>query len=71
MSATGANHAVLSGTLKDLQTRWEVTGAQWRDEARAKFDKEFLEGLRIAVRLAANAMSQIEVLLDQVRRECS
>lgn len=71
MSATGANYAVLSGALKDLDTNWELAATKWKDEARERFDKEYLKDLRTAVRTASNAMAQIELLLDQVRRECS
>jgi len=71
MSATGANDAVLAGALKDLNTRWELTAASWKDAAREKFEKEYLEDLRMAVCSASNAMAQIELLLNQVRRECS
>ena len=71
MSATGANSAVLSGALKDLNTHWEMTESGWRDAAREKFDTEYLEPLRLAVRTASNSMIQIEQLLNQVRRECS
>ena len=71
MSATSANHAVLSGALKDLETHWELTKSGWRDAARDKFDTDYLETLRIAVRTASNSMTQIEQLLNQVRRECS
>jgi hypothetical protein len=71
MSATGGNGMVLSGALKDLETHWEILGCRWKDQAREKFDKECLEELRVGVRAASNAIAQIEVLLDQVRRECS
>ena len=71
MTATGANHMVLAGALKDLESRWEILACRWKDGAREKFEKECLEDLRVAVRSASNAMAQIEVLLDQVRRECS
>ena len=71
MSASGGNGMILGGALQDLETRWEILGARWRDAARRKFDQECLEELRTAVRAASNAMVQIEGLLDQVRRECS
>lgn len=71
MSQTGGNDAVLSGALKDLNTHWEATAVYWKDAARAKFENEVLQDLREAVRAASNAMGQIEILLRQVRRECS
>jgi hypothetical protein len=71
MSATGGNGMVLSGALRDLEIHWENLGGRWKDAARKKFEVECIEELRIAVRTASNAIAQIEILLDQVRRECS
>ena len=71
MSSTGGNGPILFGALKELNTYWDSTAAVWKDAAREKFEKEILRDLMEAVRGASNTMDQIEVLLRQVRRECS
>ncbi len=71
MSDAGSNDAILAGALKDLRKHWEESGWSWRDAARDRFDKEFLQDLTAAVLSASNAVGQIEALLRQVRKECA
>lgn len=71
MKSAGGYGAILSGALKDLNTYWEQTGSVWRDAAREKFENDHLRILAEGVRAASTAMDQIEVLLSQVRKECS
>jgi hypothetical protein len=71
MSGPGANDAVLLGALKDLNAYWERTAAVWHDAARDRFERDYLRDFAAAVRMAASGISQIEVLLRQVRKECS
>jgi len=71
MSATGGYGAALNGALKDLNAFRERTRGSWNDSARDRFEAEVLRDLSEAVRMASNAMEQIEVLLHQVRKECS
>lgn len=71
MSAAGGYGPALCGALKDLKEYWERTASSWNDSARDQFEAEYLKDLAEAVRAAATAMDQIELLLRQVRRECS
>jgi uncharacterized protein YukE len=71
MSAVGGNGAALHGALKDLNAYWERTSSSWRDAARDHFEAEYIRSLADAVRAASTAIGQIEVLLQQVRKECS
>ncbi len=71
MSAAGGYGAALNGALKDLNAFWERTRGSWNDSARDRFEAEVLRELAEAVRLASNSMEQIEVLLNQVKKECS
>ena len=71
MSTAEGNDAVLLGALKELNSYWERTASVWRDAARDKFEEDCLTDLREAVRTASNAISQIEVTLRQIRRECT
>ncbi len=71
MSTAEGNGAVLLGALKDLNTSWERTAAVWKDAARERFERDYLQDLAEAVRTASNAISQIEVILRQMRSECA
>jgi hypothetical protein len=71
VSVTGSNGALLNKALKDLLTHWDAMGTSWRDQARAEFDKDFLQVLIPAVRGASRAAQEIENLLNKVRTECS
>lgn len=71
MSVAGSNGALLSKALKDLLTHWEQNASSWRDQARADFDKEFLQELIPAVRGASRAAQEIENLLGKIRSDCT
>ena len=71
MSVMGSNGSLLAKALKDLLTHWEASGNSWRDQARAEFDKDFLQELIPAVRGASRAAQEIENLLNKIRTECS
>jgi hypothetical protein len=71
MSTAEGNDAVLLGALKELNSYWERTAAVWKDAARERFERDCLQDLVEAVRTASNAISQIEVILRQIRRECA
>jgi hypothetical protein len=61
---------MLAGALKDLNVAFGQTAQSWRDAAREAFEEDFLRALDQAVRTASTSMDQIELLLEQVRREC-
>lgn len=69
MSAAGSNAALLTKALKDLLVKWEAGATSWRDQARADFDKDFLQELITAVRGASRAAQEIENLLNRIRSE--
>jgi hypothetical protein len=69
VSAAGSNAALLTKALKDLLVKWEAMESSWRDQARAEFDKDFLQELIPAVRGASRAAQEIENLLHKVRSE--
>lgn len=71
MSPTEGNDASLLGALRDFNQYWDRTAVVWRDAARAGFEKEYLHDLVESIRSAASTISQIELLLGQIRRECS
>ena len=71
MSAAGSNAALLTKALKDLLVKWETTSTSWRDQARADFDKDFLQEIIPAVRGASRAAQEIENLLQKIRNDCT
>ncbi len=71
MKASGGNGAALQGALKDLNAYWDLTSSTWKDSARDQFEAEYLRHLSESVRAASTAIGQIELLLQQVRKECS
>jgi hypothetical protein len=70
VSVAGSNAALMTKALKDLLVHWEAAGNSWKDQARADFDKDYLQELVIAVRGASRAAQEIENLLQKVRSEC-
>ena len=62
---------VLMGVLNDLARDWQITQEDWRDHARERFEKDFIDELLPAGRAAVRAMTQLTVLMRRVVRECS
>lgn len=62
---------ILSIAMKDMLKKWDKTASAWRDQARAEFEKDYINELRPAAKAAFNAMKRISGFLTQVRRECS
>ncbi len=60
----------LNRAAQDLVRRWDATAPHWRDQARAAFEKDFLEPLLPAAKNAARAMADVTQFLEQARREC-
>jgi hypothetical protein len=71
MSGSDGSGPALIGALKDFNAHWERTAAVWHDAARARFEEDFIRELTESIRSAANAIGQIEVLLNQIRRDCA
>ncbi len=60
----------LSHALKDITRQWAETSPYWRDEARAAFQKAFIDGLFLSARGAQSAMGEIQRSLGQIIQEC-
>jgi hypothetical protein len=71
MTAAEGYAAALIGALKDFSLRWDRAAAVWQDAARAHFEEDFIRELTESIRTAANAAGQLEVLLRQIRKDCS
>jgi len=55
---------------RELWRNWELTGSLWRDQARAEFEKTYIDELRPAVKAAAGAIERINTLLAEAIKEC-
>jgi hypothetical protein len=65
------DESLITKSLRELQTGWEVAGGRWNDRARSDFEKAYLHDLIPAVRRAADAMARINRLLRKAIRDCS
>ena len=65
------SEALLKKAIGDLDKRWLATAEHWNDQARAGFEKEHLEDLRLAAVNASRAMREIDQLLRDAIRQCS
>jgi hypothetical protein len=64
-----AEQMLMSG-LNDLERDWQIAGAEWHDQARAHFQKDYLDEIQPAGRIAAGAISELTTLMRRVVREC-
>ena len=64
------NAARLAALTRDLFERWRQTQSTWRDTRAAQFEKDHLEPLDDAIKAAVRAITALEALLQQIRRDC-
>jgi len=65
------NEGLLASAIDQLNQRWDAAGMAWQDKAREDFEKEHIEEMRRAVKVAQQGMRNISELLRQVVKECS
>lgn len=71
MPAAGSGSTgILASAMRDLLTAWEKTQWGWSDQARADFEKDYLDELKVGVKSALMAMAEIDELVNQARQEC-
>ena len=71
MHGLNSSDRLVINALKDLQRQWEETAAQWRDQARADFEKDYIQDLQPLAKSAIAAMGEIDRMLKQAMQECS
>lgn len=69
-SPSGSDRQLINA-LKELLRHWEETSSSWRDQARAGFEKEYIQELVPVAHAALSAMGEINRLLQQAIHECS
>ena len=57
--------------LKEITRQWSETSPYWRDDARAAFQKAFIDELFLSARGALSAMGEVQRSLGEIIRECS
>jgi len=60
----------LEHARKSLATQWDETRVAWTDETARRFEEEFMAPLMIRVRQLEQALSQLDVALRKMRRDC-
>jgi hypothetical protein len=60
----------LYSALKTLQGQWDATEPHWRDSMRIQFTEQVLTPLQDLTTTALQAIDQLDVLLNQMQREC-
>ncbi|HLL89248.1 MAG TPA: hypothetical protein VK324_08085 [Tepidisphaeraceae bacterium] len=63
--------ANLAEAAKKLVEKWAETRSSWDDVRAREFEARVLVPLQADVKAAVGAMDNLDVLLNQVRRDCS
>jgi hypothetical protein len=63
--------ANLTEAAKKLMERWVEARGEWDDVRAHEFEARVIIPLQVDVKAAVSAMDNLNVLLNQVRRECS
>jgi len=71
MPRVSHDEVILAKALHDLEREWSIACLYWKDEARRRFEKEFLDELIPDVRRAADAISRTNQILHRAVKECS
>ncbi len=70
MTGATGDDALLAEALRRLRQDWADTAARWRDRARDDFARDHLDGIEQRTRTATRAMTQIDLLISEARRQC-
>jgi hypothetical protein len=60
----------LYAALKTLEARWDSTEPHWRDVMKVQFVEQILTPLQDQTADALQAITQMDVILHQMRRDC-
>jgi hypothetical protein len=56
--------------LKNLEVVWHEISDQWDDAASRRFREQHLDPMIPDVKLALDAISRMDLLMDEVQRDC-
>jgi hypothetical protein len=66
--ATGAGR--IRHALDHLESVWNENAEQWNDSVSRRFREEHLETMIPRLKLALDAISRMNLLIDEVERDC-
>ncbi len=69
--SVSTGQAKLKEAGKELAARWAEARGYWHDDVARRFETEFVEPLLAALRDAQEAMSRMDAVVEQVRRDCA
>jgi hypothetical protein len=61
---------MLYSALQNVQAHWDGTSSYWQDAMRIQFVEQVWEPLQQTVKNALEAIDQLQVALNQMRRDC-
>jgi hypothetical protein len=62
--------ALIRTGLQQIQESWQESRDEWDDEVSRRFGEQYLEPLVPEVKLALNAIAHMQLLLDEIHRDC-
>lgn len=62
--------ALIRTGLQQLEQTWEAATEEWHDDVSRKFRERHLEPLLPEVKLALDVISHMQLLLDEIHRDC-
>ncbi|MHC4443249.1 MAG: hypothetical protein ACYTF1_09390 [Planctomycetota bacterium] len=65
-----AGRVKIKDASKALRARWNSTKGLWRDEVSRNFEEKHLDPLLKKLRNAEEALSHMDEVLNQLRRDC-
>ena len=65
-----SSSALLSRAKKDLDLAWRRASTEWRDDPSRAFEQKYLARIDAVVRHAHHAMTTMDQLTMQARRDC-
>ena len=66
-----AEHAKLTRSAKNLLVSWRRIQQTWRDENSRQFEEKYLSLLWAELRKTELAMERMNIVLNQLRRDCT
>ena len=66
--ATGAGR--IRHALKNLETAWHEASDEWNDAVSHRFRQQHLDPMIPDIKLALDAISRMDLLMDEVQRDC-
>lgn len=60
----------LLGLTRDLLSEWQETRPAWRDRRAREFDRDTMQPLFDSVDRAAEAMEDLDRMLNRLRKDC-